>query len=534
MSSSILAAATTASTTAPFTAPHVEWGKLSPMLIVLGAATVGVLVEAFGPRKARYRLQVGLTLVALAAAFAAVIALHNTPGSIAAAGAVAVDKTTLFFQGTILVIAFIAVLVIAERRTEGGQDAFAAQGGSVPGSQQEREAVRAGWLTTEVYPLVLFSIGGMLLFPAANDLLTMFVALEVLSLPLYLVCGLARHRRLLSQEAALKYFLLGAFSSAFFLYGAALLYGYAGSVQLSDSDPKNPGIAQAVAAHAHGPALLYTGIALLGMGLLFKVGAAPFHMWTPDVYQGAPTPITGFMAAATKIAAFGALVRVLDVGLAGSIDVWRPVIEIVAILTMVVGGILALTQRDIKRLLAYSAILNAGYLIMALVSTGRDALASLLFFLPVYGIALVGSFAVVTLVRDAGGVEATDLSRWAGLGKSAPIPAELMSVFLLAFAGIPFTSIFVGKFAVFQAALASGAPQLVIVAVLASAVAAFFYLRVVVVMFFSDPLPDGPTIANPSVAVKTALAVAALATVAMGVAPAVLLHLSNAAAVLAR
>ncbi|HEV2346809.1 MAG TPA: NADH-quinone oxidoreductase subunit NuoN [Actinocrinis sp.] len=518
--------AATASTPAPFVAPHVEFGKLSPMLIVFGAATLSVLVEAFAPRAARYRVQVTLTLLALAAAFAAVIALHNVRTGVVAQGAVAIDKTTLFLQGTILVIAFIGTLVIAERRTEGGQDAFAAQGGSVPGSQQEREAIRAGWLTTEVYPLLLFSVGGMMLFPASNDLLTMFVALEVLSLPLYLVCGLARHRRLLSQEAALKYFLLGAFSSAFFLYGAALLYGYAGSVQLQQ-------IAVAIHGNAHGSALLYAGVALLGMGLLFKVGAAPFHMWTPDVYQGAPTPITGFMAAATKIAAFGALVRVLDVALIGSADIWRPVIEGVAIITMVVGGVLALTQRDIKRMLAYSAILNAGYIIIALAATTTAGLAAVLFYLPVYGIAIVGAFAVVTLVRDSGG-EATDLSRWAGLGKTAPVPAALLSIFLLAFAGIPFTSIFVGKFAVFQAALAGGAPQLVIVAVLASALAAFFYLRVVVVMFFSDPVPDGPTIANPSIAVKTALAVAALATIAMGVAPAALLHLSNVSAVLAR
>jgi NADH-quinone oxidoreductase subunit N len=521
----ILAAAAAANP-APFVAPHVEFGKLSPMLVVFGAATVGVLVEAFAPRAARYRAQVTLTLLALAAAFAAVIALHNAPTGVVAQGAVAIDKTTLFLQGTILIIAFIGVLVIAERRTEGGQDAFAAQGGSVPGSQQEREAIRAGWLTTEVYPLLLFSVGGMMLFPASNDLLTMFVALEVLSLPLYLVCGLARHRRLLSQEAALKYFLLGAFSSAFFLYGAALLYGYAGSVQLQQ-------IADAIHKNAHGSALLYAGVALLGMGLLFKVGAAPFHMWTPDVYQGAPTPITGFMAAATKVAAFGALVRVLDVALIGSVDIWRPVIETVAIITMIVGGVLALTQRDIKRMLAYSAILNAGYIIIALAATTTAGLAAVLFYLPVYGIAIVGAFAVVTLVRDSGG-EATDLSRWAGLGKTAPIPAALLSVFLLAFAGIPFTSIFVGKFAVFQAALAGGAPQLVIVAVLASALAAFFYLRVVVVMFFSDPVPDGPTVANPSIAVKTALAVAALATIAMGVAPAALLHLSNVSAVLAR
>ncbi len=504
-----------------FTVPPVEFGKLSPMLIAFGAATVGILVEALVPRAQRYRIQVGLALVGIAASFGAVLALAKTGVEVVAQGSVAIDGTTLFLQGTILVISFVGFLVIAERKTDQNQDAFAAQVAAVPGSQAERETTRRGWQSTEVYPLLMFSVGGMLLFPAANDLLTMFVALEVLSLPLYLVCGIARHRRLLSQEAALKYFLLGAFSSAFFLYGAAMLYGYAGSVDLSV-------IAQHVAHPDAGSALLYAGLALLGVGLLFKVGAAPFHMWTPDVYQGAPTPVTGFMAAATKIAAFGALVRVLDVGLGGpnAVTVWRPVIEAVAVITMLVGGILALTQRDIKRMLAYSAILNAGYLLIGVTSTTAQARAAVLFYLPVYGVAIIGAFAVVTLVRDAGG-EATDLSRWAGLGKRAPIPAALLAVFLLAFAGIPFTSIFIGKFAIFQAALNAGAPALVIVAVLASALAAFFYLRVVVVMFFSDPLPDGPTIAHPSIAVKTALAVAAFATVALGIAPSLLLHLAN-------
>jgi NADH-quinone oxidoreductase subunit N len=515
---SVLAAS---STVAPFVAPHVEFGKLSPMLIAFGTATLGILVEAFAPRKQRYGIQVGLSLIGIAAAFGAVLALAGTTPSVVAQGSVAIDGTTLFLQGTILVISFVGFLVIAERKTDQNQDAFAAQGSSVPGSAAERETTRRGWQTTEIYPLLMFSVGGMLLFPAANDLLTMFVALEVLSLPLYLVCGLARHRRLLSQEAALKYFLLGAFSSAFFLYGAAMLYGYAGSVNLSV-------IAQHVAHPTAGSALLFAGLALLGMGLLFKVGAAPFHMWTPDVYQGAPTPITGFMAAATKIAAFGALVRVLDVGLGVSSaeTVWRPVMQAVAIITMLVGGVLALTQRDIKRMLAYSAILNAGYLLIGVTSTTAQARAAVLFYLPVYGVAIIGAFAVVTLVRDAGG-EATDLSRWAGLGRRAPIPAALLAVFLLAFAGIPFTSIFIGKFAIFQAALSAGSPDLVIVAVLASALAAFFYLRVVVVMFFSDPLPEGPTIAHPSIAVKTALAVAAFATVALGIAPSLLLHLAN-------
>jgi NADH-quinone oxidoreductase subunit N len=513
--------ASASTVTANFVAPPVEFSKLSPMLIAFATATLGILVEAFAPRAHRYRIQVGLALVGIAASFAAVLTLSRTPATVVAQGSVAIDGTTLFLQGTILVISFIAFLVIAERKTDQNQDSFAAQGATVPGSQAERDTTRRGWQTTEIYPLLMFSVGGMLLFPAANDLLTMFVALEVLSLPLYLVCGLSRHRRLLSQESALKYFLLGAFSSAFFLYGTAMIYGYAGSVNLNV-------IAERVAHPTAGSALLYAGVALLGVGLLFKVGAAPFHMWTPDVYQGAPTPITGFMAAATKIAAFGALVRVLDVGLGVSSAeaVWRPVMQAVAIITMIVGGVLALTQRDIKRMLAYSAILNAGYLLIGVTSTTAQARAAVLFYLPVYGVAIIGAFAVVTLVRDAGG-EATDLSRWAGLGRRAPIPAALLAVFLLAFAGIPFTSIFIGKFAIFQAALSAGSPDLVIVAVLASALAAFFYLRVVVVMFFSDPLPEGPTIAHPSIAVKAALAMAAFATVALGIAPSLLLHLAN-------
>jgi NADH-quinone oxidoreductase subunit N len=521
VSSPFLAAATAG---APFSTPHVEYGKLSPMLIVFGAATVSVLVEALAPRTARYRMQVTLSLLALIAALVAVIALHNSPAVTIAAGAVRLDGTTLFIQGTLLVMSIISVLIMAERKADHGFDAFTAQGAATPGSTAERETTRAGWLTTEVYPLVLFSVGGMMLFPAADDLLTMFVALEVLSLPLYLLCGLARHRRLLSQEAALKYFLLGAFSSAFFLYGVAMLYGYAGSVQL-------PAIATAIKAGAHGSALLYAGIALIGVGLLFKVGAAPFHMWTPDVYQGAPTPITGFMAAATKIAAFGALFRLLYVGLIGSVDVWRPVLDTVAILTMVVGGVLALTQRDIKRLLAYSAVLNAGYVLISLASASAAGESAGLFFLAVYGIAMIGAFGIITLIRDPGG-EATDLSRWAGLGKRSPVPAGLFTLFLLAMAGIPLTSIFAGKFAIFQAAMANGNTGLVVVAVLASALAAFFYLRVVVVMFFSDPLPDGPVIAVPSVATKSALALTAFGTLAIGIAPAALLHLANDTATL--
>ena len=293
-------------------APHFEWSLLSPVLLVLGAATAGVLVEAFAPRVLRRSMHIALALGGLAGAFVLTVVLAATnsifnggrPGAVVAVGSVAVDRPTLFIQATILVLAFLSVLLVAESSHE--VSAFTPQAAAVPGSAEEREGLLAGLSHTEVYPLTLFAVGGMLLFPAANDLLTMFIALEVLSLPLYLLCGLARRRRLLSQEAAMKYFLLGAFSSAFFLFGVAMLYGYAGSVQLA-------AIATAAQSGTASATLLYAGIALVGIGLLFKIGAVPFQAWKPDVYQGSPTPITALMASCTLVSAFGALLRVFYV-----------------------------------------------------------------------------------------------------------------------------------------------------------------------------------------------------------------------------
>src|SRR6201995_4318069 len=277
---------------------------------------------------------------------------NGSPGHVAAMGAVAVDRPTLFIQGTILVLAFVSVLLIADT----SNSPFAAQAAAPPGSQEEREGLAAGIMHTEIFPLTLFAVGGMLLFPAANDLLTMFVALEVLSLPLYLLCGLARRRRLLSHEAAMKYFLLGAFSSAFFLFGVAMLYGFAGSVRLSD-------IAAAGTHHTSNATLPFTRLALLGLGLLFKIGAVPFHGWKPDVYQGAPTPITALMASCTVVSAFGALLRVFYVAFGRLTWDWRPAFWVVATLTMLVGAVVAITQTDVKRLLAYSSIAHAGFIL---------------------------------------------------------------------------------------------------------------------------------------------------------------------------
>ncbi|WP_328671642.1 NADH-quinone oxidoreductase subunit NuoN [Streptomyces sp. NBC_00322] len=527
--------------------PTIEYAQLAPALIVVGAAVVGVLVEALVPRRARYYTQVFLTVVALTAAFAAVVALAaggygTTKAHIAAMGAIAVDGPALFLQGTILLASLVAVFTFAERRLDPAAhgnriDSFAAQAASVPGSDSEKAAVKAGFTTTEVFPLVLFAITGMLIFPAANDLLMLFIALEVFSLPLYLLCAVARRKRLMSQEAAVKYFLLGAFSSAFLLFGIALLYGYAGSVsyaRIADVvDGSVRTIDPALADTMGNDALLLIGGAMILVGLLFKVGAVPFHMWTPDVYQGAPTPVTGFMAAATKVAAFGALLRLLYVVLPGLRWDWRPVMWAIAIVTMLGGAIVAITQTDIKRLLAYSSIAHAGFILAGVIAATPAGISSVLFYLAAYSFVTIGAFAVVTLVRDAGG-EATHLSKWAGLGRRSPLVAAVFAVFLLAFAGIPLTSGFTGKFAVFSAAAQSGAGALVVVGVISSAIAAFFYIRVIVLMFFSEPKEGGPTVAVPSPLTMTTIGVGVAVTLVLGVAPQYFLDLASQAGVFVR
>jgi NADH-quinone oxidoreductase subunit N len=506
--------------------PSIEYSQLAPMLIVFGAAVVGVLVEAFAPRFMRRSVQVVLALGSLLAAFVLTIVVASSSkifagggaGHVAAMGAVAVDRPTLFIQGTILVLAFASVLLIADT----SNSPFAAQAAAPPGSPEEREGLVAGITHTEIFPLTLFAVGGMLLFPAANDLLTMFVALEVLSLPLYLLCGLARRRRLISHEAAMKYFLLGAYSSAFFLFGVAMLYGFSGSVRLS-------AIASEASNNTSNSTLLYAGIALTGLGLLFKIGAVPFHGWKPDVYQGAPTPITALMASCTVVSGFGALLRVFYVAFGNLTWDWRPALWVIAIATMVAGAVIAITQTDVKRLLAYSSIAHAGFVLTAVIAVSTAGLSSSLFYLASYGLTTIGAFAVITLVRDAGG-EAGHLSRWAGLGRRSPVVAGIFALFLLAFAGIPLTSGFTGKFAVFQAAIASGETPLVIVGVLSSAIAAFFYVRVIVLMFFSDPVPDGPEVVVPSVFTGTAVGLGVAATLVLGIVPEPVLSLASHAA----
>lgn len=500
--------------------PHLNYSALAPMLILFGAAALGVLIEAVVPRRSRYAVQLVLGLAALIAALIVVIVESGTR-ELTAGAAIALDGPALFLQGSLAALGIVALLLIAERTLEPGGP-FVAAAAVTAGTEADRTQAAREDAGTEVYPLLLFALGGMMLFVSANDLLTMFVALEVFSLPLYLMCGLARRRRLLSQEAAMKYFLLGSFASAFFLFGIAMLYGFSGQIAFS-------GIHHAIQTSTNSTTLLYIGLALVALGLLFKAAAAPFHVWIPDVYQGAPTPITAFMSACTKVAAFGALVRVLYVAFQGTDWNFRPVIGVIAVLTMLVGSILSVTQTDIKRLLAYSSIANAGYILVGVLGLSRDGLSSTLFYLVTYGFTVIAAFAVVTLVRDADG-EATHLSRWAGLGRRSPLYAGLFTFLMLAFAGIPLTSGFTGKFAVFAAAIGGGQSWLVVFGVVTSMILAFPYLRVVVMMWLSEPGDSTPTVSIPGALTSATLAIGGLATLVLGVVPAPLLDLTNHAA----
>ena len=488
-----------------FTPPNLEYSALAPMLIIFAAAIIGVIVEAFVSAKLRGPLQLAIALGATILSFSQVLSLRGTETATAAMDSVIIDSPVLFMQGTILVFAFLGLLLIADH------EQFAPQASAIPGSTEEASAIKVGKTQTEIYPLTLFAVGGMMLFPAASDLITLFIALEVLSLPLYLMAGLSRRRRLLSQEAALKYFLLGAYSSAFFLFGSAFLYGYAGTVSLE-------GIHNLISSGPGNDIFLLIGIASLSVGLLFKVGAVPFHAWTPDVYQGAPTAVTAFMAAATKVAAFGAVLRIFYTAISGAVWSWRPLITAIAIVTMLVGSLIAIAQRDVKRMLAYSSIAHAGFLLTGVLALNQSGITASLFYLASYGLTTLGAFALVSLVRDSAG-EVTDLNRWVGLAKRSPLIATIFSLFLLSFAGIPLTAGFIGKFTIFSAAYENGNIGVVVVGVLSSAIAAFFYIRVIVMIFFADPESDSVSVVIPSKFTITVIWIAAIGTLLLGIYP---------------
>ena len=371
----------------------------------------------------------------------------------------------------------------------------------------------------EYYALMLLATVGMMLMAASTDLVTIFISLEIFSLALYVLSGFARSKAS-SRESALKYFLLGAFASAFMLYGIALVYGALGVTNLQ-------AIGEAIASREDllRDPLLLAGVGLLTVGFGFKVSVVPFHIWTPDVYEGAPTSVTAFMSVATKAAGFAAFLRVFLYALADLKADWDVLLWALAVLTMVAGNVIAVAQSNIKRMLAYSSIAHAGYVLVAFVAGGQAGNSSALFYLMAYVFMNLGAFGIVLLLGRAGD-EKVNISDYAGLGYRHPMLGAAMSVFLLSLGGIPPTVGFVGKLYVFSAAVREGFEGLAIVGVLTSVVSVFYYLRVVVMMYMRSPEGEVAPV-NLSPAAAIALIVALAGTLILGLSPGFLLDLTQ-------
>ncbi len=466
--------------------PVLNIGGVGPQFVVAGAGMLLMVIDALWRRGDKHWLGY-LALAGLAAALAwAVVAGMQLQPQPAFDGALAVDGLSVGFSAILLGAAMLSVLVAMDYlRREGLEQA-------------------------EYYVLILFATAGALAMAAAGDLVVVFIGLEVLSISLYVLAGFAKADAA-SREAALKYLLLGAFASAFLLYGIALVYGATGTTRLVEM-----GLALRAAASVADP-VLWAGIGLLAVGLGFKLALVPFHAWAPDVYQGAPISVTAYMSVVSKAAAFAALVRLLVVVLGPVLSLTSTVLAILAVLTMTVGNILALVQEDVKRLLAYSSIAQAGYVLVAAVAGSELGARAVLFYLLGYVFTNLGAFAVITAWgrRGESQVPVADL---AGQGFRRPWQAAALTLFLLSLTGIPLTAGFVGKFYLFEAAVEAGWVWLAIVAVLNSVVSAFYYLHLVVVMYMREPT-EAAAGERAGWALSLALAVCVLAVLVLGLVP---------------
>jgi NADH-quinone oxidoreductase subunit N len=494
--SAVLAAVT------PIETPEIVWSAVAPALILMvGGLLLLTVVSVLRGRLPSW-FHAAWALVVSAGALVAVVLLwqrvQEDGASSAMAGAVGLDGFSLFVTGVICTSVVLAVLLL------------------------EGYVRREGLVGPEWYVLLLLSASGGVVMASANDLIVLFVGLEILSVAVYVLAAMHR-RRMSSQEAGLKYFVLGAFSSAFLLYGIALTYGATGTTSLA-------GIQTFLADNVVTQnGLLLGGLAFMLVGLGFKVGGAPFHVWTPDVYQGAPSPVVAFMAAGVKAAGFAALLRVFSVAFGPTyLDEWGPMVEAVAVASLLVGSLGAIVQTNVKRMLAYSSISHAGFILLGVVAASAAGTAAALFYLLAYAFMVAGSFGVVTVVGRTGDGRHS-LDDYRGLAATRPGLALLFSVFLLAQAGVPLTGGFLAKFYVIGAAVDAGKYPLAVVAMLAAVVAAFLYLRIIVTMYFAAPqdAPEGSEevahLAGPPVRVPrlagVALAIALVGTLALGVVP---------------
>ena len=485
-----------------FTGPDVNWFALSPIIVLVSASLFLLVVGALTPLWPR-GLYAFVTAVAAGAAGVLSIVLwddvtDNGPSTLVGQ-ALAFDTFALF-----VTIAICAALILVAMTSD---------------DYLRREAFDG----PEVYALLLVAATGGIVMASANDLIVLFVGLETMSLAFYVLAASYR-RKAGSAESGIKYFVLGGFSSAFLLYGIALVYGAVGTTNISEMVAALSGSVPI----ERNDALVLAGVALLLVGLGFKVAAVPFHLWTPDVYQGAPTPVTGFMASVGKVAAFAALLRVFVVGLPFYRDDWRPAVWVLAVLSLVVGSFLAVVQTDVKRMLAYSSISHAGFILVGVEAAAHRAgqadsglgVPSVMVYLLAYAVMVAGTFGIVTLVARRGD-EHTDLDAFQGLGKSRPVLALALTVLLVAQAGVPFTSGFIAKFGVIEASVDEHSYPLAVIAMLASVVAAFLYLRIMVSAWMNDPPEDGEMATKLSIPFTSGLAIALAVgfTLAVGIFP---------------
>lgn len=428
-----------------------------------------------------------LSLLALLGGIGGSIYAYTTAPGTAFSGMISVDGFATFFRVLVMTVGILTVL---------------------PSFRfLDRQTAETG----EYHALLLFSIVGQSIMVSANDLIVIFIGLEISSIASYILAGYFRDDKR-ANEAAIKYFLLGSFATAFFLYGVALIYGATGSINLS--------IVHAVITGANAPSNVFIGLAasLMFVGLGFKVSAAPFQVWAPDVYQGAPTPVSAFLSAGPKAAAFAILLRIFMTAFAPIGSGWEPVIWAAALLSMTIGNFAALLQSNVKRLLAYSSIAHAGYVLVALTSRSDTGVAAAMFYLAAYGFMNVGAFAVVSHLSGKG-EQYQSVEDFAGLAQKQPLTAAMLTIFLLSLIGVPLTGGFFGKFYIFKAALESHLYWLTVLGLLNSAVAAYYYLRILVMMYMRDPSEAVNRTEPLSFGLRAALILPALGTLFLGIFP---------------
>jgi len=475
--------------------PAINFAAIMPEMILSVVAMVLLLINVFVPSEQKAYLGY-MSLIGIIVTFVSVVSGWNSPQA-GFNGAVLQDNFALFFKGIFLISAFMTILI----------------------TDQYLQREECNW--GEMYPLILFATVGMMLMASGTDLMTIFLGLEVLSVTLYILAGFNRNS-VKSNEAGLKYFLLGAFSTGFLLYGMALTYGATGTTRVA-------GIAEQVMQNGSVLAnpMLMVGMLLMAVGFSFKVAAAPFHMWTPDVYEGAPTPMTAFMSVGPKAAGFAAFMRVLLVALPALQADWSMLLWVLAVITMTVGNITALYQNNIKRMLAYSSIAHAGYVLVGFTAGNAVGTAGVMFYMLSYAFMNIGAFAIIVMVGKKG-EDNNNVSDYAGFGFKHPVLGMCMSIFLFSLAGIPPAAGFIGKFYLFSGAIQAGYVWLAIIGVLNSAASVYYYLRVMVFMYMKDPTEEFDWLkVSPAIALCVLLAVAGV--LIPGIVPGTLLSLAQQA-----